>query len=126
MTADELREEIELQIVELLKEKLEAGEITEERAAQISNQALTILVPGMTFDELYKAVPTLDDRRTELAPIVLPFVRDYEKNVTGQALESVRELIKQGQYDAAAKLGKKVASTDVELTWAGAGKSDNA
>jgi hypothetical protein len=125
MTADELREEIELQIVQLLKEKLESGEITEERAAQISDQVLTILVPGMTLEELYKAVPALDDRMTELAPIVLPFVRDYEKNVTGQALENVRELIKQGQYDAAAKLGKKVAATDVELTWTGSGKSDN-
>jgi hypothetical protein len=122
MTADELREEIELSIVELLKEKLEVGEITEERAAQISDQVLTILVPGMTFDELYKAVPKLDDRMTELAPVVLPFVRDYEKNVTGQALENVRELIRQGQYDAAAKLGKKVAATDIELTWQGKGE----
>jgi len=125
MTADELREEIELQIVELLKEKLETGEVTEERAAQISEKALTILQPSMSLEELYKAVPTLDDSMPELATVVLPFVRQYEENVTGQGLESVRELIKQGQYDAAAKLGKKVASTDVELTWTGAGKSSS-
>jgi hypothetical protein len=124
MTADELREEIELSIVELLKEKLDTGEVTEERAAQISEKALTILVPGMSLEELYKAVPTLDDSMPELAAVVLPFVRQYEENVTGQGLESVRELIKQGQYDAAARLGKKVSSADVELTWTGAGKAD--
>ena len=122
MTADELREDIELQIVELLKQKLEDGEITEERSAQISGRVLTILVPGMSYEELYKAVPTLDDSMPELAPIVLPFVREYEDNVTGQGLASVRNLIKQGQYDAAARMGKKISSTDADISWTGQGK----
>ena len=124
MTADEIREDIELQIVELLREKIENGEMTEERGAQISDKVLATLTPGMSLEELYKAIPTLDDSMTELAPVILPFVRDYEHNVTGQALESVRELIKQGQYDAATKLGKQVASTDVELSWHGSGQPD--
>jgi hypothetical protein len=122
MTADELREEIELKIVELLKEKLESGEMTEDRAAALSEQTLTILTPGMSYEQLYKAVASLDNRNPELAPIVLPYMRQYEKDIAGQGLENVRELIKQGQYDAAAKLGKKVASTDVQLTWMGSAK----
>jgi len=125
MNPDEIREEIELAVVELLKEKIQSGEITEDRAAQISDQVLTILEPGMSMESLYKAIPTLDDRMPELAPVILPYIRDYEKNIAGQALSNVRELIKQGQYDAAAKLGKQVASTDVDLTWQGAGKPDN-
>jgi hypothetical protein len=125
MTADELREEVELSVVELLKEKIESGEITDDRAAQISSQVLTILEPGMSMESLYRAIPTLDDRMPELASVVLPYVREYEKNIAGQALENVRELIRQGQYDAAVKLGKKVAATDVELTWQGAGKPDD-
>jgi hypothetical protein len=123
MTADDLREDIELQIVELLKDKLDSGEITDERASQISERVLTMLVPGMTYEELYKVIPSLDDAMPELSLVVLPFVREYEQNVTGQALTNVRELIRQGQYDAAAKLGKKVASSDVELTWTGEGKA---
>jgi hypothetical protein len=122
MSPDDLREEIELKIVEFLKEKLESGEMTEDRAAQISGQVLAILSPGMSFEQFYKAVASLDDRNSELAPIVLPYLRDYETHVAGQGLENVRELIRQGQYDAAAKLGKKVASTNVELTWQGSGK----
>jgi hypothetical protein len=119
MSPDDIREEIELQIVDLLKEKLATGEMTDSRAQQISERTLTILVPGMSFEKLYRAIGALDDTMTELSPVILPYIKEYEENVTGQALSSVRELIKQGQYDAAAKLGVKAAGSDVELQWSG-------
>jgi hypothetical protein len=40
-------------------------------------------------------------------------------NVNKKAMESVRELIKQGQYDAAAKLGKRAVSQEIKLVWQG-------
>jgi hypothetical protein len=122
MSPDELREQIELEIVELLKAKLESGEFTEQRAKQMAQHALATLLPNMSFEQLYKAIPQLDDTMPEFAPIILPHVKDYETNVTAQALETVRNLIKQGQYDAAASLGKKASSRDVELVWTGSGK----
>lgn len=121
MTPDELREQIELEIVEFLQAKMEAGEINDVRAKAIAQRTLDILRVGMSFEELYKAIPLLDDTMPELAPIVLPHVRDYETNVTSQALENVRNLIQQGQYDAAATLAKKASSRDVGLTWMGSG-----
>jgi len=126
MTPDEMREDVELKIVEFLKEKLESGEITEVRAQQISVYALKTLRPGMSLEELYKAIAKLDDSASELSVIVLPYIEDYENNVTSQALNSVRELIKQGQYDAAVKLGKKAATSDVELEWSGEARSNSA
>lgn len=117
MQPDELREQIELEIVELIRRKLESGEITEGRAKQLAQRALDVLKPGMSFDQLYKAIPTLDDTIPELAPVVLPHIKDYEVNVTAKALENVRNLIAQGQYDAAATLGKKASNRDVELVW---------
>ena len=78
----------------------------------------------MSFEELYKAIAKLDDTMSELSTIVLPYIRQYDDTVTSQALDNVRELIRQGQYDAAVKLGKKAASNDVELEWSGAGKVD--
>jgi len=124
MSPDDIREEVELKIVEFLKEKLESGEITDVRAQQISNWALKTLVPGMNLEELHKAIARLDDTMPELSVIVLPYMEDYEKNVTGQALNTVRELIAQGQFDAAAKLGKQAATNDVEIEWNGSGKPD--
>ena len=122
MSPDELREQIELEIVELLRAKLDAMEITDTRAKAIAQRALDVLRVGMSFEELYKAIPTLDDTMPELAPVVLPHIRDYETNVTSQALKNVRNLIKQGQFDAAAALGKKASSRDVELVWTGTGR----
>jgi len=123
MSPDELREDVELAIVDFIKERLDIGEITEERAEQISQRALDILRPGMGFEALYKAIASLDDTMPELSVVVLPYVRDYENNVTQGALSTVRELIRQGQYDAAAKLGAKAAKSEVELEWSGSAKS---
>ncbi len=123
MTPDELRQQIELEVVEFIRLKLDSGEITDVRAKQLAQRVLDVLQVGMTFEELYRAIPQLDDTMPELAPIVLPHMRDYETNVTSQALETVRDLIKQGQYDAAATLAKKASSRDVDLVWTGGGKS---
>ncbi len=122
MTPDELRQQVELKVVELLKNKLADGSLSDERAQTISQSVLTLLTPGMSWEELYRAIPKLDDQFPELAPIVLPIVRQYEKNIVGQAQKSVRELIRQGQYDAAVKLAKGAISQDVNLIWQGSGK----
>ena len=121
MSPDDIRQQIELQVVELIKEKLEQGLMTESRGQQISTAVLTILSPGMTLEELFKAIPRLDDTFPELSPIVLPYIRNYEERITGQAREKVRELIKEGKFDAAAKLGAQVIKQDIKLKWHGSG-----
>jgi hypothetical protein len=123
MSPDDVRQQIEQQIVELVQAKLADGTLTEERAQAISKLALDTLRPGMSFDELYKSVSRLDDQYQELAPVVLPIVREYEERIVSQAQKGVSELIKQGQYDAAVKLGQKVISQDVKLEWQGSAKS---
>jgi polyhydroxyalkanoate synthesis regulator phasin len=122
MSPDEIREDIELQIVELIKKLLADGSITDERAQQLSQRVLDVLTPGLSMEQLYQAIPKLDDTTSELAPIVVPFMREYEENVTKQAQQTVSELIRQGQYDAATKLSQKVIDKKVELTWSGSGK----
>lgn len=119
MTPDDLRQQLELQIVELIKAKLEDGSMTEDRAQKMSEMVLSMLQPGMTFEELYKVVPRLDDTFNELSPIILPILRDYETNINQQAMTGVSELIKQGQYDAATKLAKQAISQEVRLEWQG-------
>ncbi len=122
MTPDDLRQQIELNVVELIKEKLSDGTITEERSQQISQMVLDTLQPGMSFEELYKAIPKLDDAFPELSPIILPILKEYETNVTQQVKQNVENLIRQGQFDAAAKLAQKVIAQDVKVVWTGQGK----
>lgn len=121
MTPDDLRQQIELQVVELIKAKLGDGSMSEDRAQALSRIALETIKPGMSLEELVKAVAKLDDTAPELAPVVLPLMRDYEANVVKKIQSGVSNLIRHGQYDAAATLAKKAINQDVSLVWTGKG-----
>lgn len=123
MTPDDLRQQVELAVVELIKKKLADGSMTEERSQVISQNVLDKLQPGMSFEELYRALPKLDDTCSELSPVIVPHLREYEDHVTQQATGTVSELIKQGEYDAAIKLTKNVINQTVNLVWQGSSKA---
>ncbi len=123
MTPDEIREDIELAVVELIKEKTADGSMTETRAQQISQLVLDTLKPGMSLEELYKAIFTLDDSVPELAPIVLPYAQKYEDNVAHKASDIVSNYIKVGKYDAAIQLTEDVVHENVKLEWQGSAKA---
>ena len=122
MSPDDLRQQIELQVVELIKAKLADGSMTEERAQQASQVVLDSLKPGMSFEELYQAIGRMDDIVQELAPVVVPIMKQYEHQIVQPISANVSELIRQGQYDAATRLAKKAISQDVKLQWTGSGK----
>lgn len=122
MTPDDIRQQIELKVVELIKAKLADGSMTEERAQQASQVVLDTLKPGMDFEQLYRAVARLDDVVQELAPIVLPVMEQYEKEIVKPIQKNVQELILQGQYDAATSLAKKAIGQDIKLQYVGSAK----
>jgi hypothetical protein len=123
MTPDDLRQDVELKVVEFIKQKLADGTMSEKRSQAIAQLVLDSLKPGMSFEELYKAIFKLDEHYTELAPIVLPFIRDYDKNVMQKIRAAVSELIKQGRYEEAEKLSQKAISGNIKLVWTGSAKS---
>jgi hypothetical protein len=119
MSPDDVRQDIELKVVELLKQKVEEGSVTEERSQEVAKVVLDALRPGMSMEELMKAIPTLDDNATELSIIILPYLRQYEEMVRHKAAKQVGELITVGQYDAAVNLSKQVIAQE-GLTMTGA------
>ena len=122
MNPDDVREEIELAVVELIKTSVDAGTMTEARGQQISQVVLELLQPGMNWEQLYKAIFKLDDSCTELSPIVLPYAKSYEVNIASKASDMVASYIRVGNYDAAVKLAEQVVNEDVKLEWQGKGK----
>ena len=122
MTPDDLRQQVELQVVELIKAKLADGSMSEERAQQASQVVLDTLKPGMSFEELYRGIAKLDDTVQELAPVVLPIMKQYEDQIVKPIEKNVEDLIRQGQYDAASDLAKKAIAQDVKLEYTGSGK----
>jgi len=123
MTPDDLRQDVELKVVELIKQKLADGTMSEKRSQEIAQLVLDSLKPGMSFEELYKAIFLLDEHYTELSPIVLPIIRDYDKNVMQKIRATVSELIRQGRYEEAEQLSQKAISGNIKLVWTGSAKS---
>ncbi|OGG08939.1 hypothetical protein A2154_02705 [Candidatus Gottesmanbacteria bacterium RBG_16_43_7] len=124
MTSDQLRQDIESRVVEMIKKGLDTGSLTEERAQAISQHVLSTLQPGMDMDSLYRVIPRLDDTFPELSEVILPILTEHEENINQNVLTGVRELIYQGQFDAAAKLGKKAIDERATTTWEGKAKPD--
>lgn len=122
MSPDDIREQIEATIVDLIKTKVEAEEMTEERAQLLAQLILDKLKPGMSMEELYKALPHLDDTFTEISHVIIPYLRDYEEGVTQKAAVEVQQLISRGQYKDAQALADKVIRQDVKLVWTGSSK----
>ena len=122
MSPDEIRERIESQVVDLIKLKVESEEMTEERAQQLAQRVLEVLKPGMSLEDLYKALPKLDDNFSEASPIIVPYLRDYEEGVTKKAAIQVRDLIVAGNYKEAQELANRVIKQDVKLVWTGSAK----
>ena len=123
MSPDEIRERIEAQVVDIIKLKVENEEMTEERAQQLAQRVLELLKPGMSLEELYKALPKLDDNFSEASPIIVPYLRDYEEGVTKKAAVQVRDLIISGHYKEAQDLANRVIKQDVKLVWTGSSKA---
>lgn len=122
MSPDDVRQEIEFKVVELLKRLVEEGVMTEERSQMVAQMVLDTLQPGMNWEALLKAIPRLDDTATELSPIILPYLREYETMVAQKATAQVSNLIRMGQYDAAVKLSKQVIAQE-GFTMVGTGKA---
>lgn len=123
MSPDDIRETIEAQIVDLIREKVEAEEMSEERARQLAQAVLEGLKPGMSLEELYKALPHLDDHFSEISHVIVPYLRDYEQGVTQKAAARVQSLIREKRYKEAQELAERVIKQDVKLVWTGTAKA---
>lgn len=124
MSPDEIREQVEAEIVDFIKAKVEAEEMTEERAQELAQLVLDTLKPGMSLEEVYRALPHLDNTFSEISYIIVPYLRDYEQGVTQKAAIEVQQLIRGGHYKEAKELADKVIRQDVKLVWTGSAKPE--
>lgn len=105
---EEFREYIEKEVLTIIKDLAEKGQTPPERIQEMAKLTLELVKPGMTFEQLYHNAAQLDDQYSELAPVVVKLMREYEEKYHKKALESVSLLIKSGKYDDAQSMVKKV------------------
>ena len=105
---DNFRKFIETEVLKIIKNLAEKGETPQERIQAIARSTLDKIKPGMKIDELYLNAVKLDDEYSELAPIVITIMKNYEENFARKAIQGVSSYIKKGDYDSAQELVKKV------------------
>jgi len=112
--AEELRQFIEKKVLEIIKNLAEQKGTTKEKVQSIAKRTIELIRPGMKLDELYRNAVKLDDNCSELAPIVVIVMREYEQKYEKKALEQVSLLIKSKQFDQAQDMVKKVLAFKIK------------
>ena len=106
--AAEFQQYIEKEVLTIIKALAEKGETTQERIQEIALRTLSLIKPGMSVEELYMGATKLDDKHSELGPLVISIMREYEEKYTMKTIDSVAALIKKGYYGDAESMVKKV------------------
>lgn len=75
-----LRNDFELHVVELIKEALQDGKMSEPRAQQIARMVLDALRPGHSVHEVYQCALELCSRVPELMSLIPSIVKDFKAN----------------------------------------------
>ena len=114
MQAEELQKFIEKEVLNLIKNLAEQEGMTKEKVQNVARRTLELIHPGMKLDELYRNAVKLDDNCSELAPIVVIVMREYEQKYEKKALEQVSLLIKSKQFDQAQDMVKKVLAFKIQ------------
>jgi hypothetical protein len=114
--ADELRKQVQADIVRIVTSKLQKGLINEARAKEIAQLVLEKLPEGMSYQKLIEIIPTLDDHFDELTAAVVPIMMEYERKMHDIVNAKVAQLIKDGKLDEALSMTQKAIEFDRQLS----------
>lgn len=115
MNNEEYRKKIELEILQIIKEKLEARQMDAQRVKEIAQYLLHALHPHMDIDQIYSVVKDFDKHFPELVPVVIQVTKDYDERIKNVVSEHVSILLKQGKVSEANTLLKKALNREVKL-----------
>jgi hypothetical protein len=87
-----------------------------ERASNIAKLVLKTLHPGISLEDIYKVIPTLDDQFNELTVAVIPVLKEYEDKVEALVKTKVSEAIKNGNFSQASDLAKRTIEKDITIS----------
>lgn len=115
MDTEDYRKKIELEILEIIEQKLKAREMNAQRAKEVAQYVLATLHPHMDINQIHAVVQNFDDHFPELIPVVLQVSNDYEEQVKKVVTEHVGNLLKQNKVDEATDILKKAINKQVKL-----------
>lgn len=115
MDSEEYRQKLELDILKIMEEKLQNGQMDANRAKAIAQMVLEKLHPPLTLEQIYQIAPTLDDHFAELAAAVLPVIDEHDDKVKAIVVAHAQKLLKIGKINEANVLLKKANDKQIKL-----------
>lgn len=105
--AEKFRRYIETEALDIIRQLIEKG-CDAEKIQKMAKKVLDLIRPGMSIEELYRNAVKLDDEFSELGPVVIKVMREYEERYEKKSIGEVSSLIKSGKYTEAQDLVKKI------------------
>jgi hypothetical protein len=106
MDAEEYRLKLEQDIINIIVDRLEKGEMDTDRARSIARLVLDKLHPPLTLEQIYEIAPSLDDTYTELTKAVLPVIKEHDEKIRNLVTAHVSKLIQGGKLEEATSVVK--------------------
>lgn len=110
MNAEEYRKKLELDILKIIEDKLQKGQMDANRAKAIARMVLEALHPPLTLEQIYEIAPTLDDHFAELTSVVIPVIQEHEEKIKTIVTAHAQKLIKEGKIEEATNVIKRITN----------------
>lgn len=104
MDPEEYRKKLEIEILEVIEEKLMSGQMDADRARAIARMVLDKLHPPLTLEQIHQIAPTLNDEFKELSLAIIPVLSDHDEETSKIVVEHAEKLIKSGKIEDAISL----------------------
>jgi len=115
MDTEEYRKKIELEILNIIEQKLKDGQMNESRAKSIAQHILSTLLPHLDINQIHTVVQKFDDYFTELVPVVSKVSYEYDEKIKKLVVQHVDLLISQNKFNEATHLIKKAINKELKL-----------
>lgn len=112
----ELLDKVHTSIVDVITKGIENGTISDERAKEIARVVLERLPENISYDELIRIIPKLDDDFQELSTAIVPIMLEYETKLRTVVNEKISHLLKQQKFKEAHDLAKRAIEYEKSLT----------
>ena len=113
--AQQLRKKVQKDVLDLISKKLKSGKMSQDRAKRIADMVIKKLPEDISYEEIMKVIPKLDDEFIELSEIVVPIMVEYEKKLHKYLEARVLELVRKGKYKEARNAAKKAIEIEKNL-----------
>lgn len=114
--SNQLREQIQTQVVQLITKGLEDGSISEDRAREMARLILEKIPEDVSNQELMQILPKLDDQFVELADVVLPIISEYEEKIRSAVEQKALQLVRQRKFQEALETARKGIEYTKQIT----------